>query len=323
MQSSRPFNRRQVLETIRLHGPLSRADLARRTGLTNQTVANLVELLVEEGLVEEVGRRALSRGQPARDLALRPLGALAAGFHLDRRAWAWTVSDLSGAVRARREGSFEADTAPSDLVPLWSRAWSDLRASFSPEAPFCGVGVAGPGPQDEAGVLRSPPGFDGWDGFDLKSTAEAITGLEARVENDARAAAVGELWGGHGRQQPDFLYLYCSWGFGLGVVLDGALRRGEGGRAGEIVDLYPWTVGEDPDWATRSDQLGPLLGVLVRALAIGAVVVGGPLSRPDRARLAEALSHQWPRVPVLVSELDDAASVGAAALVLTRRFEGW
>lgn len=322
MQSSRPFNRLQVLETIRLHGPLSRADLARLTGLTNQTVANVVDPLVAEGLVEEVGRRALSRGQPARDLALRPLGALAVGFHLDRRAWAWTVSDLTGSVLARREGAFDAATTPADLLPLWSRAWSDLRASFSPEAPFCGVGVAGPGPQDEEGVLRSPPGFPGWDGFDLKATAEAVTGLKARVENDARAAAVGELWGGHGRQHPDFLYLYCSWGFGLGVVLDGALRRGVSGRAGEI-DLSPWTVGEDPDWAARSDQLGPLLGVLVRALDVGVVVVGGTLSRPDRGRLAEGLSRQWAGVPVLASDLDDAASVGAAALVLTRRFEGW
>lgn len=317
MQSSRPHNRRLVLETVRISGPLSRTDLARTTGLTNQTVANLVELLLAEGLVREAGRRAPSRGQPARDLVLRPEGAYAAGLHLDRRAWCWLITDLAGAPLARESGTFEPGAAASELRPLWKAAWRRLRAGFPEEAPFWGVGVAGPGPQ-EAGVLRSPPDFPGWDGVDLKGLAQEITGLEAWVENDARAAAAGELWSGCGRRHPDFLYLYCSWAFGLGVVIDGVLRRGSRGLAGEAFRQVPWTDAPGTDKAAVLDSV---LGTLVKALDFGAVVVGGTWPPAPRQDLARALGRLWSQ-PVLASSLEDAAAVGAASLVLTRRLEG-
>lgn len=316
MQSSRPHNRRLVLETIRHAAPLSRTDLARLTGLTNQSVTNLVELLLAEGLVQEAGRRAPTRGQPARDLVLRPQGALAAGFHLDRRSWSWTVTDLAGTPLARREGGFDTGTSPAELEAQWSAAWDQLHRGFPPGAPFWGVGVAGPGPQDAAGVLRSPPDFPGWDGVDLKAVAERITGLPAQVENDARAAAVGELWSGWGRTHRDFLYLYCSWGFGLGVVLDGALWTGTHGVAGEVGDLVSWPVEGPFDAADRAARMVPVVDPLVKVLDVGAVVIGGAWSAEDRRALAGVLAPRWAGVPVLVSPLDDAAGQGAATLAL-------
>jgi len=155
---------------------------------------------------------------------------------------------------------------------------------------------------------------------DLKALVGALTGLEVWVENDARAAAVGELWAGWGRSQPDFLYLYCSWAFGLGVVLDGTLRSGARGLAGEASAFLPWqrNPGFTPE---KARQLGVSLGLVVRALDIGAVVLGGSWSKLDLRHLSEALAADWPGVPVLVSQLEDAAVVGAATLALTRRFE--
>jgi len=314
MQSSRPHNLRLVFEAIRRHAPLSRTDLARTTGLTNQTVTNLVALLVTEGLVQEAGRRVPSRGQPARDLVLRPEGALVAGFHLDRRVWSWLVSDLAGTVLAQESGSFAAGTTADDLLPPWKAAWARLRDRFPTNAPFWGVGVAGPGPQEAGGVLRSPPDFPGWDGVDLGALAHAVTGLPAWVDNDARAAAMGELWCGWGLTCPDFLYLYCSWGFGLGLVLDGVLRSGAHGRAGEAFDHLPWAEG-----APKAEAIARELGTLVRGLDVGAVVVGGTWPFDQRQELAQALSSRWPSVRVVASGLEVAA--GAASLALIRRFE--
>lgn len=317
MQSSRPHNRRLLFETIRREAPLSRTDLAHITGLTNQTVTNLVSLLLAEGLVQESGRRAPTRGQPARDLVVRPEGALVAGFHLDRRSWSWVVTDLAGSPRAQTSSTFVPEATPTELVPLWKASWTRIRSQFPAEARFWGVGAAGPGPQDAQGVLRSPPDFLGWDGVDLKALVEGITGLEARVENDARAAAVGELWCGWGRTHLDFLYLYCSWVFGLGLVVDGVLRTGAQGRAGEAFDHLPWRDGEEP----RAEVIGRELDTLVRALDPGAVVVGGTWPMDERQELALALTARWPRVRVVASGLDDAAAVGAASLALIRRFE--
>src|SRR5262245_15290217 len=77
----RDHNRRVVLQALR-PGPASRADLARRTGLTAQSVSNIVGALIEEGLVMTAGRRRQARGQPPLDLTLNPAGAYSIGVEV-------------------------------------------------------------------------------------------------------------------------------------------------------------------------------------------------------------------------------------------------
>jgi glucokinase len=91
------------------------------------------------------------------------------------------------------------------------------------------------GPMDaERGIVLSPPNLPGWDGIPLKSILEDRLGIPARIEHDAAACCLAEFTWGAGRGASRLIYLTCGTGFGAGIVLDGKIYRGAGGRSVEI-----------------------------------------------------------------------------------------
>jgi hypothetical protein len=111
----RPYNRRIVLEAIRLHGPLTRADIARRVGLTPQTVANIVREIEVHGFILSRREAPKGRGLPASALALNPDGGFAVGVHVTPRGLEAALVNIAGTIvaRARRDLPRSIPTPPS------------------------------------------------------------------------------------------------------------------------------------------------------------------------------------------------------------------
>src|SRR5687768_12450562 len=148
---TKQYNLRIVHEAIRLHGPLSRADIARRTELTGQTISNLVKELLASGLVYEVERRKEGRGAPSTTLAINPDGAFSIGVDFNRDHLTGVLVDLSGAVRQRSTVEVDFPT-PQQALDLTVDMIDALlsRQKLSRDR-VRGVGVGVPGPMRYAG----------------------------------------------------------------------------------------------------------------------------------------------------------------------------
>ncbi|MER3482798.1 MAG: sugar kinase, partial [Meiothermus sp.] len=129
LEYTRFYNQRVVLEAIRLHEPVSRAEIARRTGLTNQTVSNIVGELLGRGVVQVGSKRMGRRGQPALEISLNPQGAFSIGLHLDRDHLAGVLMDLKGTVH--RQVSYEAQMpSPAKALKLMQKAVLELQKAW-------------------------------------------------------------------------------------------------------------------------------------------------------------------------------------------------
>jgi predicted NBD/HSP70 family sugar kinase len=236
---TKAFNHRIVMETIRLHSPLSRADIARRTALTPQTVSNIVSTLIDEDLVREAGKRRQGQGAPSITLAINPEGAYSIGLDLDRDHLTGLLVDLSGEVRQRihHELSFPDPAEGIDLMVHTVRNLLDQEPLSL--ADVSGVGVGFPGPieivsEAEGRTSVNPKAFPGWDDVPLIARLQEHIDRPILLENNATAAAVGERWYGLGQSVSTFFYLLFGVGLGGGLVVDGHPYEGTSGNAGEV-----------------------------------------------------------------------------------------
>ncbi|HWA00404.1 MAG TPA: ROK family transcriptional regulator [Caulobacterales bacterium] len=228
------YNQRVMLQAIRVNGPITRADLAGMTGLTAPTIANITKRLQTQGLIAEAGRLQGARGQPAMQLTVNPDGAFSVGVNIDRDHMTVVALDLEGRVRAR--ASQEVSFAPPSEVVGFFRA--QLKALFGrggvPRARVIGVGVAAPDDLGNVALPHRPAGYEVWDRTDIAKLFSDALSLPVYVENDAVAAAIGELQFGHGLKAPSFFYILISAGLGGALVIDGVTYRGANGRSGEL-----------------------------------------------------------------------------------------
>jgi predicted NBD/HSP70 family sugar kinase len=236
---TKQYNLRIVLEVVRQFGPLSRADVARRTELTVQTVSNLVKELVSFGLIaDEAEQRREGPGAPSRPLAIKPEAAWTIGLDLDRDHLTGVLVDLGGTVRQRIHHEIDFP-APTDALDLLSEVANRLieQQSLS-RSQISGVGVGIPGPMHRAnspsGYVANPKAFPGWEKIPLAEWLEERLALPVLIENNATAAAIGERWYGAGQQIRTFFYVYFGSGLGGGLILNGEPYEGFTGNAGEL-----------------------------------------------------------------------------------------
>ena len=236
----RPYNRRIVLETIRQHGPIERAGIAQRVGLTVQTVANIIRELEELGLV--TGERTLrkSRGSPPTSLTINPQGAYAIGVNVTPRGIEAALVDLAGSIVAAKRIDL-SPPAPEESFRVIGKLVDGFRSKTSGRM-VLGIGLAMPGPFDvESMSFVGPTTLESWRGVAVAQRLSERTGFAAFVETDMVAAALGESLHGAGRNVRAFYYLYFGVGLGGSMVKDGVPLRGFYGNAGEIghVPLVP------------------------------------------------------------------------------------
>ena len=298
------------METVRIHGPLSRAEISVHTALSFQTISNLVDDLVHHGVLEAGERRQGRRGQPAIELNINPQGGYAVGLHLDRDHFTGVLMDLVGQVHqvARREWNFPL---PAEAIACCIETVHALTCAHGLETKaLWGVGVGLPGPLDsQASRLVSPPNFPGWSEVPLRELLAEKLALPVFLETDATAAAVGERWLGQGRGVSDYFYIYLGIGVGGGMILEGKPYRG-GLHNAAMFGHIP--VGPDSDRCSCGGS-GCLERYVSLASLYDALEAGG---RP-RPGHVDALTHLLAQNDsLLLAWLAQAADRLARALVI-------
>lgn len=226
-------NLRVTLQAIRLNAPITKVELAEITGLTPPSITNITRKLLAEGLIIEAGRRRGERGQPALRLAINPDGAFSIGVNIDRDHITLVALDFLGQLRARVVEEIQF-AMPDQVADFVSRNLEAIRASGQIDMDrIAGIGVAIPDDFGQVDLPHRPADFGIWETIDLKHLLGSHD-LQVFVENDATAAAIGELQFGHGRVAQTFFYVLISAGLGGGLVIDGYSVSGASGRSGEI-----------------------------------------------------------------------------------------
>lgn len=239
LKYAKNFNYRIVLETIRLFGPLSRADIARETSLTAQTVSNIVRRLIDDSLVQEDEKRRQGRGAPSTTLKVNPGGAYSLGLDLDRDHLTGVLVDLSGSVLQRKhyELSFPS---PEEAIPLMADTARDLAAAEEigiEELSGLGIGFPGPFEIDGETVVSNvvtPKAFPGWKKVPVVDLIKERLACPVFLENNATAAAIGERWYGESHPRSTFFYLFFGMELRGGLVYKGHPYEGFYGNAGEV-----------------------------------------------------------------------------------------
>ncbi len=271
----RAINLRAAFDEVQAHGPIGAAQVVRQTGLSRPTVGEVIARLLDLGLIRRVGRTRGHPGPSAQLYDVNPRAGWVLSLDVGRQWVRAALTDLTGRVVARTASRTSASTAPAAIAQL--RAAADQLAAEA-EISLAGVhqvvvGIPGVIWPDED-HLSLAPNLPGW------ATPGVITDIRRALvapvlfENDINLAAVGEHVQGVARGVDDFVLLSVGTGVGMGVVLDGELRRGAAGLAGEIgylaLDMDAAASGRVAAWGAGAfEALTSAAGILALARTAG------------------------------------------------------
>jgi len=230
-QQTRTFNQQLVLRALHDQSPLSRADLARLTGLTRTSVGDLVGALIDDGLIEEVGRGQSSGGKSPILLGVAPDGRHLIGFDLGEAQFSGAVVNLRGEIL--RSIHLPLDGRDGDAaVELVFQLVDALRADD--RSPLLGIGIGAPGIIDtNTGTVRWSVNLN-WAELRLGPLLEQRCGVPVVVANDSHAAALAELTFFRRPRPKNLIVIRVGRGVGAGIILNGQLFQGDGYGAGEF-----------------------------------------------------------------------------------------
>jgi predicted NBD/HSP70 family sugar kinase len=238
-ETARDMNRRIVLNLVRRHQPISRAALARQSGMQRSTVSAIAEQLIAERWVLEGAVGQLPRGRKPTFLHLNSDRAGIIGVDIQPHVTTLAVSTMDSRFLAQEQISTGAD--PAEFIVRLGRRVTDLMRAY-PKNSYEGIGVSLPGRIDSSSHrLIFAPNL-GWIDLDLKTPLEKATGLPVELENAANACALAELWSGRNCEGvSNLVAVTVSDEIGVGMIINGQLLRGSTGAAGEFghVSLVP------------------------------------------------------------------------------------
>ncbi|GAA2725220.1 ROK family transcriptional regulator [Cellulomonas aerilata] len=228
--------KRTVLLDVLVHGPRSRSQLTRRTGLSRATLSRLTRDLTEAGLLRDgVPAEVLGPGRPSDVVALRADGGRFVGLKLTGTTLYVVVTDLgAGVLHTEEIGLASRDV--DDVVATMAGAVLRARSAF-PRVSAVGVCLAGDVHVVDGSAWVIGSDFLGWDRVPLEAAVVAATGLPTAISNDVQALTVAHHWFGAGRGAASLAVVAVGAGVGAGLVLDGTLLRGAHGRPGKVSHL--------------------------------------------------------------------------------------
>lgn len=353
----RELNSLSVIRALRHSSSATVSELAAVTGLSRPSVDNIAQSLAANGWVKIIEPAGSAVGRPARRYQFNSRAGHVVGVDIGAHKILVLVADLEGTVVSTRRHHVSPEASPSERMAAVDETIADaLRAARLSKSNVWAITVGVTGPVDASGrtTLFSP--LPGWTDADPAGHIGAHFPCPIRVENDCKLAAVAERWRGVAQDALDIVYVLAGMRTGAGLIIDGKVRRGFGGAAGEIGALQavrwlsapahlesfpgaPKTVSPDDKaaWvfeAARGGDSAALSAVrrYVHDLAIGTaalvlaldpqvVVLGGGFSR-SADLLIDPLSRELERLCLRVPEVrastlgDESVALGALRLGL-------
>jgi len=234
----------ELLSLIRAGTAVTRADLARHTGLARSTVAQRVDALLASELVLEAGDTPSTGGRPATMLAFNHQAGVVLVADLGATHARVALTDLAGTPLAELAGDLDIALGPGEVLKWVSGRFDELlEKTGNAPVDVRGIGIGVPGPVEfDTGRPVNPPIMPGWDGFDIPAWFAEHYRAPVLVDNDVNIMARGEHWV-HWRDTPHLLFVKVGTGIGCGIVADGHIHRGARGAAGDIGHIR--ATGED------------------------------------------------------------------------------
>jgi predicted NBD/HSP70 family sugar kinase len=229
------INKSLVLKIVRQHSPISRTKIAQITGLNKATVSSLVDELIQEDLVAEIGTGESRGGRRPVLLTFQREAGFVLAIDLDVRTIEIAVTDLATNIYWKKQIAndrlHDVTETVEKLVELIQEAKTQVPAS---RYGIIGIGIAVPGTTNYTqGVIVNAPNLH-WHNVPLKTILETKTGLPVWVDNEANCAVIGEHLYGNGVNKSNVIYISVGIGIGTGLILDHSLYRGSGSIAGEL-----------------------------------------------------------------------------------------
>jgi predicted NBD/HSP70 family sugar kinase len=270
----REINERTVLDAILRLGPISRAQLARDSGLSKPTVSLALRTLADARLVRDAGRTSGGKGPTATLFELNPKAGWVVGVDVGRDRVRAAIADLSGRIVARRDERARIRSADQLITQIGEIARVVAGEAGPRRHHITFTMVGSPGVLEPSGERVSfADNLPGWGREGILAAVRRELGSNVAFENDVNLAAVGERWRGLGRDVDTFAYLHIGAGVGLGSILGGSLYRGATGAAGEV-GYIPFSADGEPV-TNRRGALETALGEdAVKRLAADAGIEG-------------------------------------------------
>jgi predicted NBD/HSP70 family sugar kinase len=275
----RQSNTTLVLRTVQAEKEVSQADLARRLGLARSTVLAIVDGLLKQGLLKELGQGVSGGGRRPTLLALDDAAFHLVGVDIGASHVTVVVMNLRADILARHSRAWKVrDDAPGTLALVEELVARSLSESRAGRRAVVGVGVGVPSPVDVRTPGQvSPFVMPKWTGVDIAARLEARFGVPVRLDNDANLGALWEARWGNGVNVDNLAYVKVATGIGAGLVFDGRIYRGSRGVAGEIGHV-------------SIDSAGPLCACGLRG-CLNTLVGTEPLLQRARARRKKAEAY--------------------------------
>lgn len=235
LEDVQEMNRSLVIRLLRKMQVCSRAELAKETGLKQATITNIVNDLMDWGLVKETGIIEGAKGRRSIGIAFNSDLYKVVGVRLARKYFSVGLFDLAGTEHSIETQSIDITSGPDTAFKKMKKAIQKT-LQYAGKERVIGIGIAIPGPffRDE-GRIGLMTEFPRWERILIQDELQKDLGLPVYLEHDANAGALAEWWfGPHSREMGTMIYIAAGQGVGAGIVINGKIFRGSLGTAGEI-----------------------------------------------------------------------------------------
>jgi predicted NBD/HSP70 family sugar kinase len=350
----RAYNERLVLSLVRLYGSLSKADIARRSGLSAQTVSVIMRELEKERLLSRGAPVRGRVGQPSIPMHLNPDAVYSFGVKMGRRSADLVLMDFVGRIRMQRHRIY-AYPLPGEILEFIIAGIKELESKLDDKqrSRVAGLGIAAPFElwnwADEVGAPEGA--MEVWRGVDLQAEVAARVSYPVYLQNDATSACGAELVFGVGPSYPDFVYFFIGSFIGGGIVLNSAIFSGRTGTAGaigplpvrgkngenrQLLDIASIFVlenmlrekGIDPqplwysadDWVDFGEPMENWIQDTAKALAQAIVAAASIID--FSAAVIDGGFPGWVRTRIVRATIDEAAKLDLQGVIMPEIIEG-
>lgn len=221
-----------ILNTIRVEKMISRAEIARATGLTPATVSNITSELIDLGLIEETERGESSGGRKPVLISIKKNTCYFGGLCLSSDSIKAAVCDIDAEILGEYSAPI-GGASPDDVVKLGMKLLNRAKVQAGIDK-LIGIGISTHGlVNSDEGMLVFAPNL-GWTDIKIGEMFAKASGMPVFIENDVKAMALAESWCGLARGTGDFVYLYIGPGIGGSIVNNNEIYKGQGAFAGEF-----------------------------------------------------------------------------------------